>query len=147
MLVGLRCSASLSVVVMGVTLLPPQGPLFGAQEPELPCPAGSGIFLSPVSLCLPKSTSANECLLTFHGDHGSLHPSCLVTIQFVFPSSLCRLKPHVQNSLLSFYYRFQNPRWPQGHFISSLPSLPLSSQTHKWPGIRINCLRPVPLAS
>lgn len=58
--------------------------------------------------CLPKSTSANKYLLTFHREWGSGHLLCFVAILFVFLSSLSRLKTRVQNSLPSFYYRFQN---------------------------------------
>lgn len=107
-LVGLTCATSRSVVITGVTLLPPQGPLFGVHRPELSCPTGNGVFLSQASLCLPKSTSANKYLLTFHREWGSGHLLCFVAILFVFLSSLYRLKTRVQNSLPSFYYRFQN---------------------------------------
>ena len=73
-------TAPFSVVVTGVTL---RCHCFGSTELNFSRPMGDGVFLSQALLSLPKSTSANKYLLTFHGERGSGHLLCFVTSRLV----------------------------------------------------------------
>ena len=142
--VGFMCKESFSAVITGVTLLFPQVPLFIVQRSELSCPTGNGIFLSQALFCLPKSTSANKYLLTFHRDHALVTFWVLspFTLSFCLLSTSSKLMSTNFHLHLSVDFKIVHYNWLSHHFIFYLPSLSVSFQTHIWPRIELTLPAP-----